>query len=360
MYELTDGNAVEWLRQAGHLSPTEPARAEWLTWGVSNVVLRVNRETAADLVIKQSRERLRTEVEWISRLDRVWREAELMRHVGQRLPAGCVPAVLFEDRENYLFAMEALPAEHTVWKAELLAGTADPRIAALAGKLLSGIHQSTWQDSTARERWGDREVFEQLRTTPFYRYVAGVHPQLTESVNRLIDSMAAHAECVVHADFSPKNLLILDAVGTAAPGNAARGARRLALVDWETGHYGDPAFDLGFFLSHLLLKAVLHAPGHQAVLALVERFLQEYAAGRENSQEELFARSVPHLAGCMLARIDGTSTIDYLPQPGQQDIVRRYSCELFLNPPRSLVAAITRLSELLGDIEEWPADDTDR
>jgi 5-methylthioribose kinase len=45
----------------------------------------------------------------------------------------------------------------------------------------------------------------------------------------------------VHGDFSPKNLLIY--------GNS------LMLIDFEVGHYGDPAFDLGFFLSHLTLKA---------------------------------------------------------------------------------------------------------
>ena len=47
----------------------------------------------------------------------------------------------------------------------------------------------------------------------------------------------------MHADFSPKNVLITD--------------ERIVLVDFETGHLGDPAFDLGFFLSHLLLKTVL-------------------------------------------------------------------------------------------------------
>ena len=43
-------------------------------------------------------------------------------------------------------------------------------------------------------------------------------------------------------DFSPKNILVH--------------AGGLILLDFECAHAGDPAFDLGFFLSHLVLKAI--------------------------------------------------------------------------------------------------------
>jgi hypothetical protein len=61
---------------------------------------------------------------------------DLMRALAPRLPSGLVPRVLFEDRENYLFAMEAVAADHVVWKAELLAGTCDVRVAARLGDCL--------------------------------------------------------------------------------------------------------------------------------------------------------------------------------------------------------------------------------
>jgi len=41
-------------------------------------------------------------------------------------------------------------------------------------------------------------------------------------------------------DYSPKNILAHSAGFT--------------LVDYETAHLGDPTMDLGFFLSHLILK----------------------------------------------------------------------------------------------------------
>lgn len=70
------------------------------------------------------------------------------------------------------------------------------------------------------------------------------------------------------------------------------------MVDFETGHFGDPAFDLGFFLSHLLLKACRSAPDHARYLALSERFRAAYdsiLAARIPADElsELWARGVP-------------------------------------------------------------------
>ena len=56
-----------------------------------------------------------------------------------------------------------------------------------------------------------------------------------------------------------------------------------------------------------------------------------------------------HLAGCMLARIDGTSTIDYLTEQTQQDFVRHFCRELFLNPPETLDGVFDRIAKGLSN-----------
>ncbi len=109
------------------------------------------------------------------------------------------------------------------------------------------------------EQIGDRTLFDELRVDPYYRTLAARRdPMPRRRSTRLIASLAAHPRSLVHADFSPKNLLV--------------SAGGLMLVDFETGHYGDPAFDLGFFLSHLVLKACLQAPGTRRYLELTEQF----------------------------------------------------------------------------------------
>lgn len=336
MLELTAENTLSYLVQRGDVTGLDSARAEMLGWGVSNVVLRVSRESGSDLVIKQCRSQLRTKAAWFSRLDRIFREIGMLQLLEPLLPNGVIPKVLFEDRENYLFAMEAFPANHTVWKQALLEGDLDYSIAERLGEYLSTIHSETAFRPELAQQWGDLEVFDQLRLDPFYRYLAKSQPIAAPFLDRLIAENRATSICIVLADFSPKNILI--------------SGDRIALVDFETGHYGDPAFDLGFFLSHLLLKAVRFDRRFEDYIALTNRFWETYWRGIKSSRNsaefapaELLRRTFNHLAGCMWARVDGKSPVDYLNDVQAQDRVRRYCLSVFESPPKDWQSAMVRL-----------------
>jgi 5-methylthioribose kinase len=271
-------------------------------------------------------------------LDRIFREIGVMRLLAPLVPPGVVPRVLFEDRENYLFAMEAFDPRHVVWKQALLRGEADPAIADRLGSYLAAAHRGTAFQPELRQAWGDTEVFWQLRTEPFYLRLAQRHPELQQFVDDLVDEMARHSLCLVLADFSPKNILV------SGP--------NLALVDFETGHYGDPAFDLGFFLSHLLLKTVRHAERFGEYAGLTVRFWQAYRAGLGLTSHDgrwgappLESRALSHLALCMWARIDGTSKIDYLPDGPSQNVVRDFCRSLIADRPANWDGVLERLRQ---------------
>lgn len=341
MFEVTADNVVAFLRDRGILRPALGARVMPLAWGVSNVVLRIEPVGGEAFVLKQSRTRLRTRDPWFSRLDRIWREVEVMRVVGPILPRGFVPGILFEDRENFLFLMEAAPADHVVWKQQLLEGLPEARVAAHLGACLASLHRATAFRADLRERFGDREVFVQLRVDPFYRRVAEACSEVRPHIDRMIENMFASPVCLVHADFSPKNVLLA--------------GERIVLVDYETGHYGDPAFDLGFFLSHLLLKSVLHRERFADYAGLTTAFWQTYSAGVSSladraafAPQTLVARTNPHLAGCLWARLDGTSKIDYLPDPSDERKVRDFARSLFADPPECWEAVLDRLERGLA------------
>lgn len=349
MLELTAENVLGYLRATGRLDESTPATVVPLAWGVSNLVLRIEPAGGRHFVLKQSRRQLQTQAAWYSRLDRICREMDVMRALATLLPTGAVPHILFEDRENYLFGMQAVPADHVVWKAELLSGRADRQIALQAADYLAVIHRQSFDDEALRDQFRDRTVFDELRIDPFYRRIADVHPQIAPAISRLIDEMLATTICLVHADFSPKNVLIVRDVR-----DSSAAAGRLTLVDFETAHFGDPAFDLGFFFSHLLLKTVLHADRAAEFLDLARRFRARYfqtagdpSNGGAMSRMELERRTVLHLAACMLARIDGKSTIDYLNDPADLDLVRRFCLDLLLDPAESLDAAFDRINEML-------------
>src|ERR1700722_9390879 len=260
MHELSSDNALEFLRKTGRIGPG-PARAEWLGGGVSNVVLRITTGNQI-FVLKQSRPQLRTKVAWFSDLERIYREQEVMEALHALLPAGTVPAVLFSDRPNYFFAMEHAPTDARVWKEQLLAGDADLSFGERAGTVLGRLHEATGSDPRRFEQFADGTVFVQLRVDPYYRRVIERHADLTEAIAPLIEGMSTRHEALCHGDYSPKNIL------THAAG--------FMLVDYETAYLGDPAMDLGFFLSHLLLKAIKRPTDRWHIFELTGRFWRSY------------------------------------------------------------------------------------
>src|SRR5262249_42850961 len=126
---------------------------------------------------------------------------------------------------------------------------------------------------------------------------------------------------LVLGDFSPKNILVHSG--------------GLILLDFECAHAGDATFDLGFFFTHLFLKAFRAELGEgahagrpnlvgqpnasQVFLSLCEAFWRGYEQrtgfGPSSSRGR---KTVTHLAACALARVDGKSPVEYLDDRAQR------------------------------------------
>jgi 5-methylthioribose kinase len=335
MLDLTADNLVDYLRRGGWLGD-EPARAELLSGGVSNAVLRVETPSRA-FVVKQSRPQLRTRDAWFSDLDRVFRELEVMQLLHPLLPAPTVPEVLFADRDNYAFAMSHAPRAARPWKEALLTGEADTALAQRAGLILGRMHERTARDAEARSRFRDRTVFVQLRVDPFYRRVQERRPEVADAVEPIVRYMLTAEQALCHGDYTPKNMLAL--------------GHEFMLVDYETAHFGDPTMDLGLFLTHLLLKAV-HLPSRRAAyFGLTRVSWQAYEEEvRFAPVDELRRRAIGHLGVCLLARVDGTSPVEYLPQEPKREAVRRLGRNLLLRPPESWEGVLALADEELAGL----------
>jgi aminoglycoside phosphotransferase (APT) family kinase protein len=314
MFELTAENALDYLRQHDVIT-SAAAQAEVLSGGVSNQVLRV---TTSDgrFVVKQSRPQLRTRAAWFSDLERIYREQEVMQALHPHLPA-VVPEVIYVDRANYIYAMSHAPLEAAVWKAELLGGRIERGIAEQAGAVLGRVHQISAEQPERFEAFRDHQVYVQLRVDPFYRRVQERRPEVAHVLASIIDDMLTIKEALCHGDYTPKNMLVH--------------AGALTLVDYETAHVGDPTMDLGLFGAHLFLKA-LHSPAHRdRFRELTDRFWKGYCQSASyRPHRELEKRGLRHLGACLLARVDGTSPIDYLPEESQRETVRRLAREILL------------------------------
>ncbi len=330
---IDEQTAEAYLRQTGRVGPDETVRVHPLAGGVSNMVLLVERDgsSGADFVLKQARAQLRTRQAWFSSIERIWREAEVLaacQRLVEQAPHAAemprLPRILFEDRDNYLFAMAAAPRPNATWKEILLAGRAETQIAEACARLLATVHGASWRDPQHARQFDDTTLFDQLRVDPYYRTLAQAQPRAAAAMGALIDLLAGNRRSLVLGDFSPKNLLVYSG--------------GMMLVDFETGHFGDPAFDLGFFLSHLALKACYHAPRHGEFLRLTEAFWGVYRAAmrKRAAAEELAAlerRAILNFAGCAWARLDGKSPVDYLNDAARQETMRHICRELFNTPP---------------------------
>jgi 5-methylthioribose kinase len=297
-----------YLISRGVFDTAAEIEARELGGGVSNVVLAA-RQREARVVVKQALERLRVPDEWLAGKERAVTEGEALRVVGQ-ISAGSVPEVRDIDHEACVLTISEAPAGWKNWKEQLLSGSADPRVAARLGELLGTWHSVTFEDRDLARAFASSQAFDELRIDPYYRTVARRRPELSAAIDRLVQRMQATRLCLVHGDYSPKNVLVGDG---------------LWVIDFEVAHYGDPAFDLAFMLSHLLLKS-LHVPQASSDLEL-------WGAYERSARSPLpDARYVLGHVGClMVARVDGKSPVEYLPE-SEREVARRIGSEILLEP----------------------------
>ncbi len=234
---------LTWLHLHHHIADWEHPDITKLPGGVSSRCILIHREPPhPDWVMKQSLEKLRVEVDWFSDPERIHREAAGIRTLGQLLPAGTVPALYFEDHEEHLLAMAAVPRPHENWKSLLLSGIVSRSHVKQFAQLLNLIHsEAAKKSNTLALAFRDSANFESLRLAPYFTYTADQVPGARGFIKDLVQQTRKRQLTLVHGDYSPKNILIYN--------------ERLVLLDHEVIHWGDPAFDVGFALAHLLSKA---------------------------------------------------------------------------------------------------------
>jgi 5-methylthioribose kinase len=353
MLEITPENALAYLRERGWIG-SGPARVKLLGGGVSNIVLRVEADDRL-LVLKQSRPQLRTRDAWFSDLDRVYREQEVMELLHPLLPATVVPEVLFTDRENYVFVMSHAPAGARVWKELLLAGEIDLELGQRVGAVLGLIHEHTFVDHRAVEPFRDHTVYVQLRVDPFYRRVQERRPEVAKAIEPIIERMLSVKDALCHGDYTPKNILVHSEKGDCPLEDRGAvpffGNRGFMLVDYETAHFGDPTMDLGLCLAHLILKAVRRPALLVEYFALTRAFWRGYRQSLDLAPKELWeARGIEHFAVCLLARIDGTSPVEYLPEEPKREAVRRIARRILFDGPTLWSDVLYMIESEIGDL----------
>jgi hypothetical protein len=143
-----------------------------------------------------------------------------------------------------------------------------------------------------------------------------VAPALDVIVSELLTTSA----CLVHGDFSPKNLLF------PPTGN-------VLLVDHEVAHWGHPAFDVAFVTSHLCLKAIRFRARAGEYVDAAAVVLDGYAEEARHLGIALGSFAARVTCALLLARVDGKSPVEYLTDDADRVFVRSIGSDLLLRPP---------------------------
>lgn len=328
---------VGYLRVRGHIGLGETPLLRTLHGGVSNKTVWLRRSDDSAWVLKQALPRLRVPSDWFSDPARIHVEANGLRYLPSITPPGSIPSLIFEDPEQRILAMEAVPEPHQNWKERLLGGAVEAGLVCQFGRLLGMIHRRSAESRQVfASVFQDRRFFETLRLEPYYEFSAHQIPAAADFLFAVIEETRQHRDTLVHGDYSPKNVLICGS--------------RLVLLDHEVLHFGDPAFDLGFSLTHLLSKA-MHLPAYRSsFLAAAIEYWRTYTRVTQEAPwfAQLECRAARNTAACLLARAAGRSQLEYLSSI-EKARQRALALQLVNRCPNSIAEFIETFSKELGD-----------
>ena len=324
---LVDDDAVRafLLEEYGALG--ERAQFEFVSGGVSSTIIRVTADDEC-FILKQALPQLRVATTWLSNQKRSGIEVRCARLLERFVP-GSIPEILREFPQRYAFSMACAPTGSVTWKAMLLEGDIRGADARKAGSILGDIHAKSTTVPGLVEDFADKSIFDELRVDAYLRFTATRHPDLAEMLHELAAAMLGPGICLVHADFSPKNLLV-------TPDD------RMLAIDHEVAHWGSPSFDLGFLLNHLCLKALRFPRFADEYLAAADETLTTY---RSRITPDIDAAAAGQLGGrmlgaLMLARIDGKSPVEYIEEDGDRDRVRAVARRILTGDVANMDAAL--------------------
>lgn len=304
------GDFLDLLWRDGMLRHTD-ARFTPLTDGVSSQIYRVD-DGQDCFVVKRALPQLRVKNHWAADVNRNRYEQLYIEYVGGFLPR-VVPLLRPGATDRGYFAMEFLGPEFVSWKRMLMRGESRTRDAIEAAAVLGRVHARSAGDADAARLFDNTANFVQLRIDPYLLTTGKLHPDLRDSITAEAQRLASTRQCLVHGDFSPKNIMM--------------STSRLVLLDCEVAWYGDPAFDVAFLLAHLTLKGLYHSPRTPGFEPLCRHFWQRYVeeTGGSIDCRALEPRIVRLLLMILLARIDGKSPIEYITDRQKVAFVREFT-----------------------------------
>jgi 5-methylthioribose kinase len=260
-------------------------------------------------VLKRALAKLKVKDDWFADVKRNYIEQKYIKYVADFLPEA-VPKIIYSDDNHHFFCMEMLENGLTNWKELLLNKQIDMGYARTAAEIMGTIHKKSAEDPRLEKDFDTLANFRELRIEPYLIQTGKRHPDLSSYFHDEAKRLASVKKCLVHGDFSPKNILV--------------SPERVVLLDCEVAWYGDPIFDVAFFINHFILKALYAPEKGKKFIELARTALKNYTINSGDIVNQTFEKKLVRLILLlMMARVDGKSPVEYLNSK-QQSKVRNF------------------------------------
>jgi thiamine kinase-like enzyme len=183
--------------------------------------------------------------------DRILNEWQAMQLVQKVIPEHLPPIFDFDPINKSMITQGPI-VPSSILRFDLLEGKLDIEIVKQLARTLRKIHSVTTGNL-------NRELFDKVKLDFLYKPIQQIYPEIGQ---KLIDNVNER-KCLVHADFNPKNIIVMD--------------DNIWVIDWEQALMSSPEQDIGNMLGHYVIKGI-HL-GREDYLKVPEIFMDAYGGG---------------------------------------------------------------------------------
>lgn len=263
-------------------------------------------------------------------------EVKALQIFKRALPEGFVPAVHHHDRQNHIMVLSEVCGSNGVVLADVMNDEIQLPHAEILGTNIARLANHTYgKFEVLRD-----EVLEKKIKAVKYRYEVGEvwekvsgridKSRLMEKISNFIATSSNMNSVLVHGDFHDRNILVC--------------GDRCATYDLEECHWGDPAEDIGKLATSYILRMIYFEKVRQAAYESTARLLDAYfeTINIPESRQSLEGRMRIMIAGCMLMRVDGISSmwLPWVHDEAKKETARQLAVELVLGDRQFSILAI--------------------
>lgn len=268
--------------------------------------------------------------------DRQSAEVKALKIFKQATADYFIPTVYHHDVDNNIIVLSQVCKGNGVVMAEVMNEEIHLRHAGILGENMAQVANFTYGKL---EPLRDAQLEADLRAVKYRYEVGDVWGNITpsESVNRVIKKVAewislssAMNTVLVHGDFHDRNIIVgKDCCGT---------------YDLEECHWGDPVEDIGKLAASYVLRMIyfegIRPEACEAADKLVDSYFENLAI--PESREALEKRMRVMVAGCLLMRVDGISSmwLPWVHDAKKKEITRHLAIKLVLDEEPCAISAL--------------------